>query len=178
MRTMWRSLGDGDFRLSSIGGMPAPDRMVQLRHALAQSWGVRESILTGDVHSRFVPTPFIQARAPPGGSPMLCDPGDPGKLWVLEAIPVQLREILKRDVLEKGEEEKWMVPQAGRYLEALRKRMSRRVYVGYPAGEWEHPTPLVDNVSPRYGAQIKKKAELMLRCALGIREIGLKKLAG
>lgn len=166
-------LGAWEHRLGRIGWVPGARSRRKLIRTLAASWGVRESQTTGDAHSSFVE---IEKKRPLPIPPGDMVPDVRG-MWDIEYIPVQVRDLVQREAIEEGTEGKLLKREFWPMLEAYKKRMSRRVYTGYLLGEWTPPSPLVDQVGPRYGGLIKKTASAMIRRALMVRDIGLDRLS-
>ncbi|KZC13929.1 Histone-lysine N-methyltransferase SETMAR [Dufourea novaeangliae] len=131
MRSLCVGLGAWEERLGRLGWHPRKERMDDVRVELLKGWGMRESVIVGRVVGRLVPVARVTPQ--PVSGPGLLPPAD--DFWDVDRVPVQVRGALKRDVLEEGKEGKWMHKGAGELAHELRRRMSRRVYSGYMAGE-------------------------------------------
>lgn len=172
LRVVRANFGAWETRFERIGWVPTGRARTKILRALVASWGIRESQVTGEARSEFLPLARVVPLPIPPGDVL----PDSAGFWDLDHVPVQLRNPLQRDVIEHGVEAQWIRPEYRGLLLSLRKRMSLRVYTGYLLGEWVNPSPLVDMVGPRYGGRIKKEADAMVHRALGVKDIGLHKL--
>lgn len=165
-------LGYWKGRFERLGLSLHGDYETNFHTMIAQTWGLRQSEITGKVSvswqevERFDPVPLTT-----GGLLR-----KPAQYWDLSTVPTLLRPLLQQQALEENSYEKWIKPHLVQELRDVRRRMSNAVFKTYLLGQYKVPVPTLDTVALRYGTKVKRQGEVMMRRFLAVKDIGLRTL--
>lgn len=140
---------------------------------LARSWGIREADIHGKVDLIWKD---VLAR-PERPACVWSEVPVPDRLWQVDHIPVLLRPFVKQGAIDNEEWRQLIRPEWVDWVERLRGRISSTVFRAYMLGHITISWPIVDGVATRYGLDIRKKYDRILRGILWTKDLSMDRLA-
>lgn len=165
-------LGAWEGRLAGRGVVLRGNKLRDFKRALAQSWGIRSTEVFGRVSVTMEKIDHMKGVPITGTEPIPRS----SHVWDLERAPALVRGIYQRQLVTDGLEYEHLRPGWLGVVSRMKDRMSTKVYQDWITGDIKVPSPLVDGVGMKYGRRVKDQADGLLRVALGVRNIGWKRL--
>ncbi|UQS94391.1 MAG: putative poly-capsid protein [Corcyphos virus 2] len=145
---------------------------IQIIDSLLASWGIREAdrVKTGSFS-------FVELEQTSGYLPEVRGslPSD-HEIWELDHIPVQIRGVLKRNLVQREDFSRFVKPGWSTWISMMMKRVSNRVFQGIMNRDFTIPCVLTDNVGLRYALDSKRIAQSMLDGTLSSKGCSLAKV--
>lgn len=166
-------LGRWAGRLEAHSAVLEPRHVEAFGRVLSRSWGIREADMVGKVSLRWKDVGLrpMEARAQWSEIPRWSE------VWDTDKVPVMLRPFVREAALEKGTWRTLVRDEWVDWVERFEKRVSRSVFRSYLLGHISISWPLVDGVAMRYGSDIRRRYDRVLRAVMWTKDLGMMQLA-
>lgn len=155
-------LGAWQRRVDELGVKLHPDLMSNFQYDLLRTWGLSEGQVAGHLHEEWWEVPKIQPMNIEGGFEL----PNSEDLWEDSQIPTMLGPHWKGQLLRDGTYMRYIKEEYRPLVTRISKRISKGLLETYLLGYFKTPSPIIENVSLKYGAQVKKEATMLAKRAM------------
>lgn len=164
-------MGEWSKRMHAVG-LTSPDLVASVTGQLIQTWGIVEAQITESMSTEWVRVEKIAPLAVEGGM----DLPPAGQVWEDEKIPTMLRQAWKQQKIRDQSYLDFIKPEYRASVTTLQRRVSGKVFQAYLLGTYIVPSPMIDTLGAKYGADWKKRALALTLRALSAISTNMYKL--
>lgn len=158
------NLGHWNSRIQAAGGLD-PEVLRDFTDTLLASWGVTQGQIQGSVVTTWKEVEPFEPLRPEGGLDL--PPGN--SVWEPLDLPVLLLPVWKEQRMRNGDWMDYIKQEYKDTIAQLESRVSYPILKLYLTGVDSVPSPTLEGVGAKYGAEWKREASKLVRRALSAR---------